>query len=447
MSDLMDEETIWADESSPLLDEYGYDETVFGASGFTDELGDEAGEHDLACALVSEAEPLDEAAPAGFADEEPQPLTETAAEGAYGTEFPQQEWRESATEQDSAVSEIAWEKQDPGLLAAVMESGLSSEHTSTHDELPGSEHFDGPEHKDLGDRAAGPVQTVIMYGEPPQALSFGDVVALAGDYYGDYFELAELGRTAEGRRQIAWARWRCLGLDSDGVAAPPATDKQKKAVRDRYFVLAASNVSHFSAGGSAYLTYTQGHAGALVDALEAGLTANDVIWRRALTKEAFADHFLTDSFSAGHVRTPRAEIRQWYSQHMPTSADALIRYMARFIFDRLDERQQLPPVAWWYSWILRLWGTELLEGDVRRLGGEAVSVFTLGELVSLALHNHDNKGLDVVSNVDSDGHTVPGGYHWRAIGDNHLGIKRDAKPRPHAGSQLCPPPQFSRPAR
>ena len=40
MSDLMDEQSIWADESSAGLDEYGYDETGFETSGFTDEFGE-----------------------------------------------------------------------------------------------------------------------------------------------------------------------------------------------------------------------------------------------------------------------------------------------------------------------------------------------------------------------------------------------------------------------
>lgn len=34
-------------------------------------------------------------------------------------------------------------------------------------------------------------------------------------------------------------------------------------------------------------------------------------FRRALYTNAFADHFLTDAFAAGHIRVPRAEIRNW----------------------------------------------------------------------------------------------------------------------------------------
>jgi hypothetical protein len=300
----------------------------------------------------------------------------------------------------------------------------SSQWDETWMEEPVSEEFGGAEHKHIGDRASGKAQTTIAYGSPPQWLSFGDVVSMAGDYFASYFDMNELSRTAEGRMELAWARWHCLGLKSDGVAEPAATVQQKKSVTDRYFGLASRNLSHFSAGGNATATYAKWHSDALVDALEAGQTGNKSIWRRALTKEAFADHFLTDSFSAGHVRTPRADIKQWYDTNMAGSNDALLRYMARFIFNRLDERQQLPPIAFWYGLISRLWGNEILKADISKTGGEATNTFSIGDILSLALHNYDNKGLDVVSVVGPDGQRPPGGYRWRAVGDGHLGLRR-----------------------
>jgi hypothetical protein len=57
---------------------------------------------------------------------------------------------------------------------------------------------------------------------------------------------------------------------------------------------------------------------------------------------------------------------------------------------------------------------------IREVGGPAVTSLSLGDLVGLALHDRDNEGLDVVSDVDPDGHPVAGGYHWRAVGDGHL---------------------------
>ncbi|HEX2279369.1 MAG TPA: hypothetical protein VHN13_19925 [Candidatus Tectomicrobia bacterium] len=38
------------------------------------------------------------------------------------------------------------------------------------------------------------------------------------------------------------------------------------------------------------------------------------LWGQALFTNAFADHFLTDAFAAGHIRVPRREICQWAGQ-------------------------------------------------------------------------------------------------------------------------------------
>jgi len=40
----------------------------------------------------------------------------------------------------------------------------------------------------------------------------------------------------------------------------------------------------------------------------------DELLRQALFTNAFADHFLTDGFAAGHIRVPRAEIRAWAAE-------------------------------------------------------------------------------------------------------------------------------------
>jgi hypothetical protein len=284
----------------------------------------------------------------------------------------------------------------------------------------GTAEFVGSEHKAIGDAGSGNESSSISFGNPAQPLSFGDVVSLAGDYFDTYWEMRDLGTSASGRSELEWARWHCLGLKRQGVPEPPATEQIKNRVVERYLLLAGRNLSHFSAGGTGWQAYSTWHGRAIADALEAGQTSNDAVWRRALTKEAFGDHFLTDIFSAGHVRTPRAAIRDWYDNHFPGTSDAFVAYMARFIFDRLDERQQLPPLLWWLGWVTR----SIMGDRIRALGGEAVKSFSLGDIVALALHDHDNKGLAVVSLVDPEGHPVSGGYRWTAVGDAHLGRSR-----------------------
>jgi subtilisin family serine protease len=277
--------------------------------------------------------------------------------------------------------------------------------------------FIGPEHKAIGDAGSGRESSSIPFGNPHQPLSFGDVVSMAGDYFETYDEMRDLATTAVGRTELEWARWHCLGLKRQGVPEPRTTEEVKKNVVDRYLLLAGRNLSHFSAGGTAWQAYSLWHGKAIADALEAGQASNQTVWRRALTKEAFGDHFLTDMFSAGHVRTPRAEIRDWYNRHFAGTSESFISYMAKYIFDRLDERQQLPPLLWWVGWLTK----SIMADRIRALGGEAVKSFSLGDIVALALHDQDNKGLVVVSEVDHDGQVIPGGYTWTAVGDGHLG--------------------------
>lgn len=277
------------------------------------------------------------------------------------------------------------------------------------------ERFTGPEHRDIGDSASGRESTTIVYGEGGQHLSFGEVVALAGDYFATYDEMRDLARTRMGRARIAWSRWHALDLPKG--QEPKVTAEIKDAVREQYYSLASRNLSHFATGGTAWEAYVSWHSKAIADALAAGESSNAQAWRTALTKEAFGHHFLTDMFSAGHVRTPRAAIREWYERNAPDSTDRFLSYMAKFMYDRLDERQQLPPLAWWFSWITK--GT--IKGRIVKLGGEAVRTFSLGDIVSLALHDLDNRGLQVVSTVDPDARPVQGGFRWTAVGDSHLG--------------------------
>jgi hypothetical protein len=51
---------------------------------------------------------------------------------------------------------------------------------------------------------------------------------------------------------------------------------------------------------------------AITHAVHAGLGDAAYSMNDAYLYEAFGDHFLTDSFSAGHIRTPRSDIVAWY---------------------------------------------------------------------------------------------------------------------------------------
>lgn len=73
-----------------------------------------------------------------------------------------------------------------------------------------------------------------------------------------------------------------------------------------YWLLAAYNTDHF--GEYAQTAYTVGHGLAITQAIQAqGDPAGLLL---AYMMNAFADHFLTDLFSTGHLRPPRVELVQ-----------------------------------------------------------------------------------------------------------------------------------------
>jgi hypothetical protein len=184
----------------------------------------------------------------------------------------------------------------------------------------------------------------------PSALRFGEIVALAGDFYahlddkaaadfawawpeatglvdwvaGDYRATTLAGDSAEGTRAILEVVFRdkdqpdTLGHEvstvvSDGVFGQyPAR---------RYLALASQNHCHFGsqpADGSvrdarneALRLYRAYHHRALAEAGAAATAlAGSAAFERALVTEAFGCHFLTDLFASGHIRVPRRALAE-----------------------------------------------------------------------------------------------------------------------------------------
>jgi hypothetical protein len=209
------------------------------------------------------------------------------------------------------------------------------------------------------------------------------------------------------------ARFEALHRGNPGVIG----DATKKAVKDRYYRLAAANISHFAGGGTASRSYSDTHRDALRQAFLAGATEDRVTAAAASVSEAFSEHYLTDMFSAGHIRTPRIDIKRWYDVHIPNSVGRFIDYTARWITNKLDSYGDIP------FWCPNDTIQEGIGPKIRELGGAAVDSFSLGDMVSLALHDRDNElGLWVKSAVDMGGRIVAGGFPWpeRALGDNNL---------------------------
>lgn len=167
-------------------------------------------------------------------------------------------------------------------------------------------------------------------------LTYGQINGLSGDFYGTtnpisdgtglqdqqsrfldaYTELAERSATVPESAEIlailqaeidAVNKALHEGKDPSTVyAGLPDVSLQLEAVTMKYRILetnypayaglAAINWDHF--GPDARIAYNAGHSVALQTAANGDLYT-------AYTQNAFADHFLEDSFSAGHLRTPR----------------------------------------------------------------------------------------------------------------------------------------------
>ena len=311
------------------------------------------------------------------------------------------------------------------------------------------------EHRAVGDAATGGVM-VNAGGESPEEalwLSFGDVVALSGDYFrprdspgagpedqdgpseaavgGMLFHLARIpgqaGTLAGTRDEIAGAL-KVMAVDETfvdprfepggqfaGFHFSPQANRSdvERAIRDRYLSLAAVNDDHFVSPGrsdaatgsgfdSAPSAYRNLHRVALEDAWALGRHGGDL--SRAMAREAAAQHYLTDAFAAGHLRTPVAAIRRFWKARYPGFWDRLQRRVAADTAKMLRE----------LSWAIRaaparlVFDRTLAELTARTSRYPELSV---GDLVARCFHDWDNiHGLEVDGGgvVFGDGHIDEG---------------------------------------
>ena len=206
-------------------------------------------------------------------------------------------------------------------------------------ESPSRKRYESGEHVWIGDRGFELVFSdetlaphvvyrdfmLIHRQDQNEAFRYGELVALSGDFYGTPSELYW-----EKRSSIPW-----LWESNDLSDIREAFAEELKAIKDQqsqgteypdnniafwwnakaYIELALDNTDHF--GWYNLKAYCKHHG----DALEFAGQARDIydfdrdksgeLWRQALFTNAFADHFLTDAFAAGHIRVPRYEISRW----------------------------------------------------------------------------------------------------------------------------------------
>jgi len=206
-------------------------------------------------------------------------------------------------------------------------------------ENPSRKRYESGEHVWIGDRgfelafADEKLAPLVEYSDymllhrqdHNEAFRYGELVALSGDFYRTPSELYW-----EKRSSIPWL-WESNDL-SDIRAAfaeelEAIKDQQSKGTEypdnniafwwnaKAYVELALDNTDHF--GWHNLKAYCKHHGDALEFARQArevydlDRDKSDELWRQALFTNAFADHFLTDAFAAGHIRVPRYEISRW----------------------------------------------------------------------------------------------------------------------------------------
>lgn len=158
----------------------------------------------------------------------------------------------------------------------------------------------------------------------PEELSYGEIVAFSGDFYetpDDLFDekpallpwlyeendLSDLRRAL--RREVDW-------IDLTGKERKTAYPDENITLwwnAKRFIELGLKNTVHY--GWHNTIAYATWHAAALDLAQQAAKApdgdARSVLFRRAAFTNGFADHFLTDAFAAGHVRSPAEQLRKW----------------------------------------------------------------------------------------------------------------------------------------
>ena len=330
------------------------------------------------------------------------------------------------------------------------------------------------EHRALGDAGTGAAR-VELGGDAPDerlVLSFGDVVALSGDFFvADGFPVATsrgitsrsealvsdglfalarrpgAGGRRPGTRDEILTALQVMAADQglvDSRFEPggelaahvllgngAGEDDVDKRVRDRFLALGASNDDHFVAPGprgwatsgdrpaprfaSALQAYRVLHERALDEAWHQGRRGGDV--SRAMAREAAAQHHLTDAFASGHLRTPVAAMREFWQVRYPGFWNGLRRKVASDTAAALRE----------LAWPLRLVpsgvvGRRALAVEARTTGYPRLS---LGDLLAKVFHDWDNVHglvLDGGGMVFGDGCLEQGLTRELAIGAVRAGV-------------------------
>lgn len=103
---------------------------------------------------------------------------------------------------------------------------------------------------------------------------------------------------------------KITGGGSDKIPSVFNDTEPGMVFKGRYLNLAQNNYDHFCEKNHAYRAYMAGHTIAMETAAFAKSSGDDSLLHMAYAYEAFACHFLSDHFSSGHIRVPREDLHK-----------------------------------------------------------------------------------------------------------------------------------------
>ena len=317
------------------------------------------------------------------------------------------------------------------------------------------QRFEANEHKEMGDQGSadnkGNAQKIKLGKAPDQLeVTFGDITAMAGDFFGSVQEIHNLAEVpGDGKSQagtmdeikyVLYVKVRKTQQDKDYGEAVI------KAVTGRYYSLAGNNVTHFTnpdAGDDKLSfeekankrkdgktinnagSYRENHLSAIEEAVKAGKEGTPL--DNAMLYEAFASHFLTDAHSSGHLRTERQGIKDWWDKRIPMFWLNLKWWMAESIAKHLNDNSNIAGIAT----VQILWEQARQTLD-QVVSGKGIPDLTFGDAISGALHDIDNEE-GVMAQVGDEVVKLVGDGQILDNKDRALVVGVDTAKKAHAG--------------
>ena len=303
------------------------------------------------------------------------------------------------------------------LTASIPNQPLEDNHARND----GHQHFDTPGHRLMGKLGAtkARVDQDIRFGKD-YSISYGEMVAM-GDFFKSEKQLWELatspGKGKGTREEVEYVRQ--VIIQRKKHLKSKFSKEAIAAVENRYKWLAANNAAHFTTPqekfanlpptqrpDSAGREYLRQHVQAIGLAFAAGKHGQSL--NSALRREAFGAHFLTDAVSAGHVRIPRKDIKEWWDSKEPDFNRKFQRLLGEKVAKELMRRgiHKIYP-----EFVVKYEARKSIKNDMAKM-----PPLSLGDVVSLGLHDFDNENrLNVI--VDGEQTVVEGDGFLASTGD------------------------------